>query len=259
MSLTLHGIRYSPWTLRARWALEHHKLLYHYKEHVVWLGEPGLRMESGRLRGDLTVPLLIEKGTPKNVKKTVLMDSFAIAHFADERGSGEKLIEGVRPEELAEIVADCEALCDFFRARFSSVILSDPDLQLEMLPRWVPSSVRRMTLPMVQFATRYVQKSFAVERILPEERLHEARGALNRLRYKLVGSQFSYLIGGRFSYADIVASSALIGIQPEPGKKFSPRLQEALTHEEFARDFADLLQWRDRVAAKHRPIRPSKN
>ena len=248
MSLTLHGIRYSPWTQRARWALDHHKLPYHYKEHVVWLGEPGLRVASGRWREELTVPLLIEG-------KKSWMDSFAIAHFADERGSGEKLIEGVRPEELAEIVADCEALCDFFRARFSAVILSDPELQIEMLPPWVPAVTKRAMLPVVRFATRYVQRAFDVDRVQPEERLHEARGVLNRLRYKLVHSEFTYLIGKRFSYADIVACSALIGIQPEAGKKFGPRLTAALTHEEFAREFSDLIQWRDRVTEKHRPSR----
>ena len=41
--ITLYGVGYSPWTERARWALDHHRIAYRYREHLPMLGEPMLR------------------------------------------------------------------------------------------------------------------------------------------------------------------------------------------------------------------------
>ncbi len=40
---TLHGLSCSPWTWRARWALDHHRIDYDYREHTPMLGERRLR------------------------------------------------------------------------------------------------------------------------------------------------------------------------------------------------------------------------
>ena len=46
MSRTLYGLSLSPWTERARWALDHHGVAYDYHEHVPMLGEVLLRMKA---------------------------------------------------------------------------------------------------------------------------------------------------------------------------------------------------------------------
>ena len=83
---TLFGIHYSPWSLRARWALDHHGVDYRYREHTPLLGEWGLRFRSRKRvgSGPVTVPLLV-------LPERAIDDSFEIMCFADEVGEGEPL------------------------------------------------------------------------------------------------------------------------------------------------------------------------
>lgn len=69
---TLIGLSYSPWTRKARWALDHHGLSYTFVEHLPMLGEPLLRWKLRRWRAPVTVPAFIDKGAR-------LMDSCTIA------------------------------------------------------------------------------------------------------------------------------------------------------------------------------------
>src|SRR4051812_46178482 len=90
---------YSPWSERARWALDHHHVPYRAVEHVPMVFEPGLRAvtaaltRSGRrLFEKITVPMLIDEGK-------VYPDSVAIAEHAEQVGSGSPLVpEGSRAE-----------------------------------------------------------------------------------------------------------------------------------------------------------------
>src|SRR6188508_1450752 len=51
---------YSPWSERARWALDHHGLAYETVEHVPFLGEIRLRRIVGKKAARATVPVLID-------------------------------------------------------------------------------------------------------------------------------------------------------------------------------------------------------
>src|SRR5690349_1207690 len=82
---TLIALPYSPWSEKARWALDHHGVAYRNEVYLPMLGEPALRLRTGRLRGRITVPVLIEEDGPP------VMDSIAIARHADALGPGEKL------------------------------------------------------------------------------------------------------------------------------------------------------------------------
>ena len=82
MSLELIGIGYSPWTQKARWALNHHRIEYQYSEHLIMVGIPLLRMKTGRWLGAVTAPSLVGTDRP-------LLDSFAIARWADGQGERE--------------------------------------------------------------------------------------------------------------------------------------------------------------------------
>ena len=50
--LDLYGIAYSPWTAKARWALDHHKIPYRYREHLILFGMPELRWRLKKPFGD---------------------------------------------------------------------------------------------------------------------------------------------------------------------------------------------------------------
>src|SRR4051812_4751156 len=55
---TLVGIGFSPWTQKARWALDHHGLGYRYHEHLILFGMPQLHWQMRKWREPLTVPAL---------------------------------------------------------------------------------------------------------------------------------------------------------------------------------------------------------
>jgi glutathione S-transferase len=40
----LVALHYSPWSEKARWALDHHGVAYRYEEYKILLGEPKLRL-----------------------------------------------------------------------------------------------------------------------------------------------------------------------------------------------------------------------
>src|SRR5262245_44456729 len=47
----LLGAFYSPWTERARWALDHHGIAYRFEEHVPVVGELALRRRRSATKG----------------------------------------------------------------------------------------------------------------------------------------------------------------------------------------------------------------
>ena len=59
---TLIHIPYSPWSLRARWALDDAGVEYRTKSYQIMLGALGLRLRLGKFRGKVTVPVLIVNG-----------------------------------------------------------------------------------------------------------------------------------------------------------------------------------------------------
>ena len=55
--LLLIGESFSPWTKKARWALEQCDHSYDYKEYTPALSEPALRLRLRKLKGTVSVPL----------------------------------------------------------------------------------------------------------------------------------------------------------------------------------------------------------
>ena len=78
----LLGLPYSPWSEKARWALDVRKVPYRYRVYQPLIGELELRIKMRRLRGPVTVPLLIDE------RGRVYDDSTDIARFADTLGEG---------------------------------------------------------------------------------------------------------------------------------------------------------------------------
>src|SRR5690606_17418493 len=78
---SLVGLVYSPWTQRARWALDHHRVVYRSEPYTPLLGELALRRRLGRFRGRVSVPVLFTDAA-------VIDDSVAIARHAEAVGSG---------------------------------------------------------------------------------------------------------------------------------------------------------------------------
>ena len=84
MTPVLWSLAYSPWSDKARWALEHCGVPYRRRAYRPLIDEPALRLKLRRLSGPVSVPIL-------DLGDEVLADSFEIARYADRRAVREPL------------------------------------------------------------------------------------------------------------------------------------------------------------------------
>ena len=56
----LLGLPYSPWSEKARWALDVRHVPYRYRVFQPLIGEPALRFKTRRWTGTVTVPVMTD-------------------------------------------------------------------------------------------------------------------------------------------------------------------------------------------------------
>ena len=109
--------RYSPWSERAAWVLDHHRLVYDTVEHVPFIGERRLRKIVGPEKKRVSVPVLIA-GDEK------LTESWDIALYGDREGKGPKLIPPEQKDEIHRWNDLADEVMAAGRASFGSVAAS---------------------------------------------------------------------------------------------------------------------------------------
>ncbi|HRK01557.1 MAG TPA: glutathione S-transferase N-terminal domain-containing protein [Oligoflexia bacterium] len=243
----LLGLFYSPYTERARWALDHHEVPYKYSEYLMMLGDPLLHWKARSLKSNVTVPFFIH-GTRR------LGDSYAIAQYADQIGTGSKLFS---PNDLAAIDQwnrASEATLGAARAVVVHRLRENSEARLDHLPKLLPEpfngALRSAAGPIANLAIRYLQKSFQIKDSTAEH-LTELRKRFLALRQALGGRP--YLLE-KFSYADITSSVCVQALEPveEPYLSLGSAAREAWRIGELAREFSDLIEWRNSLYRKHR-------
>jgi len=243
--LTLYVIHHSPWSERARWALLHHKKKFEEREHVPLIGELALRMRAKNTkRGKVSVPLLVDDDG-KSVQ-----GSLAIGEWVDARGKQSKLFpEGAR----ARIVALYDTLEDALSAAregFVRDLMTDKEAQLESLPpflRALPFATLSAKVGTAFVASKYNARIGSVD-----DRVRAGLRAVS----DAIGKK-DYVLDDGFSFADIVGTSIVQAIAPTDDKfvRVPPGTRRLWNHEKLKKEFAHLLEWRDRIYAKHRPTR----
>src|SRR5690606_13596911 len=151
--IQLYAESFAPWCEKARWALDHHRVAYRYTEHVPMVGELRLRLAARKLRGVVTVPLLV-------TGSGVLMDSVAIARAAEGLGGPpEKGPQTLFPEGEAQALAQwnlwSEIVMTSGRALLLGRMLRHPEAR-EQLPPFVPKGFRPMLQPLAAQGTRFL-------------------------------------------------------------------------------------------------------
>lgn len=247
MSITLHGVGYSPWTERARWALDHHGLAYHYREHLPMLGEPLLRRRARRAgQAKPTVPQLEHEGG-------VLGDSLAIMRYADAHGRGTSL--GSDHPDVAAWAERMERGLDAGRARLTAAILRDREALRESMLPVSPAPLAGVLSPVAAQGARFILRKYGADASRTEQYVDVQRGVCRELREALAGRP--HLEGDTLGAKDLLAVSFLQTVQPvqHPRMPLLPALRRAWTAAPLVSEFADLLAWRDGLYAGARGVR----
>ncbi len=251
------ALPYSPWSEKARWALDYGKT--EYKEHTYkpLLGEPALRLRLRQWSGPVGVPALF--GTDLS-----LGDSYDIAQWADENGGGDLFPENhTRDIELYNVLSE-RALAAGRKISLGRA-LSDNDAILEMVPGAMRKVLGRGALAIGrQGIERTLRKwgaaedDFGTARRVFTNILKQLRKDLTKQGKDDPRSEPRTLLG-EFTYADIAMAQALAFVSPpaDPipparGLRIAPASRRSFTDPELAEQFPDLLTWRDLIYEKYR-------
>src|SRR5690606_22235507 len=118
---------YSPWSEKARWALDHHRIDHRRIAYLAMLGEPWLRLRLGKLVDKVSVPVLFGESW-------ALTDSYDIAHWADRAGSEPSLFPRGHEHEIRRWNERSETLMSAGRARTAVRVAGDPEALREAVP-----------------------------------------------------------------------------------------------------------------------------
>jgi glutathione S-transferase len=240
----LFAIAYSPWSEKARWALDHHRIGYTERAYTPMLSEPALRWRLRRARGPVSVPVLF-------ADREAYTDSFDIAQFAERRGAGAPLFRRGLEEEIAHWNQVSDRAMAAGRALVAIHVAGDPQARSEALPDIVPRPLRRTLEPAARLGVRFLRKKYGFGDDEGGYRA-ELRQALLEIRAALADGR-SHLLGD-FSYADIAAAAALQFVQPvaDQYRPLGPGTRRAWTDLELAGELTDLVEWRDQLYAQRR-------
>lgn len=244
----LVGLPYSPWTVRARWALVHHGIAHSFEPYLPMLGELPLRARLGRLRGSVSVPILFaHEGSP-------IEDSFEIAAWANAHSETKSALF---PEKsLADLRRWNERGNTLLEATRMSVIantLGDPEALVENAPRFIPGFLAGATS---RLGAQFLRLKYSNGATLARSK-HDMGCVLADLRVALRGKDL-YLLGD-FSDADMVMATSLQGIFPAADRfiRLRPAVRRTWTHADLASQYEDLIAWRDKILDKHFPGWPA--
>jgi glutathione S-transferase len=249
----LVSLNVSPWSERAKWALDHHGLAYEVVEHMPIVGERRLRRLVGPGKPRATVPVLV-------VGAEAVSESWDIAVYADREGGGAKLIPPEHEEAIRTWAALADEAANAGRALVLAAILASGPALDEQGPPFIPTWLRPPLRPLARAATMAFVRKYELRLGESDAHTRAVRLALDRLRSGLAAS--SPYLHGSFSYADIAMASLLQGISPVDNRfvKLGPATRAAWTHAALAAEYADLVAWRDSLyESRRRPasVRPS--
>lgn len=241
----LIAIPFSPWSEKARWALDHHRIPYDYEPYLPVIGELKLRLRMRKPSGLVTVPVLHHEGA-------WITDSFEIARCAERIGAGAPLFPAGRDAEIEGWNRRSEAILAASRAMMMLMSADDPAAALDALLPAVPAALRPLLVPVARraiagFITKYRMREDASShgRVIADT-FAELDAAL--------ADKSGYLIGGALSYADVAMAVVLQFVAPvdERFMPIGPGGRASWSNPELAARYPGLIAWRDQLYEKHR-------
>ncbi len=240
----LYGVSYSPWSLRARWALDHHHIVYETRNYTPIFSAPLVRARTGRWRGRLSMPLL-------HASDAVCADSWEILLWAEAHGAGPKLLPAPQAEAVAAWHAVAEDICAAGRALAAKRTLADRAARVEALPPFVPRALRSASAPIATLGAHFLahKYGFSVDDTDGHRSTQVARVATIRAAIDKHGGAG---LLGEPCWADVAVALSLEFVSPHATLvRHGPATRAAWTTTEAADP--EVLAWRDRVIATRPP------
>lgn len=241
----LLGAVYSPWTERARWALDARGVPYTFRAYAPLVGELGLRRKLGQWRGPVSVPVLTTEAGE------VVSDSVAIARWAAARGAGPDLFPVAAEAEMARWTARADAGLDAGRARSLTRVLATPSAAAELVPKRVRAVLGPLASTVGRLGVARTRRKYGGARVDDATHARVLDGVLGELRAALGGRA---TILPAFSFADITMAQVVAYLRPPSfGLRLGQASRAAFGDDELAARYADLIAWRDALYDAHRP------
>ena len=246
----LLGLPYSPWSEKAKWALDARKVPYRFRHYQPLLGEPALRMRTGRWRGNVTVPVMTDE------RGMVYDDSAKIARFADTLGEGPVLFPKEHEAAIEHWIDVSERALAAGRVLSLRRTLEDPEALKELVPRGM-RALGPVASGIGGMGVRRTLSKYGADAASVQEHLRALRAALDELRDALAKSPSTTAprtILAAFSFADIAAAQILAFVTPPAfGLKLGRASRRGFTDPALAKEYADLIAWRDALYEAYRP------
>lgn len=239
----LYGIYYSPWSEKARWALDYHKISYEWIEFTPIVDNVKLMWQAKKF-GRLTVPTLI---TPFGA----VQGSLSIVRYAEKQGRKEKLIPYEKEEDILRLDALAEVVFKASRAIITEKIKDNLNAQKDLLPKFIPENLQDYFTPVASIATTYLGFKYSFSGVPISQQKEVIRSVLQEIR-PLVRKNKTIL--GKFSLADIVVSLMFQFIFPVSNVyiPLTDELREVFTQKDLSLEFSDLIEWRDYIYSQYR-------
>ena len=237
----LVAIHYSPWSEKARWALDHHAINYREVAYLPMLGTPLLRLRMRRFSGKVSVPVLF-------MDDQAISDSYEIARYVDRVGSGASLFPDDKAEEVARYNTLSEQVCHAGRALATARTAADDDALQTAVPAQIPWPFKRA---MGKLGVRYLENKYGLNETDEAGHRQSAREALLAMEQALEGKE---TVLDQFSFADIAMACALQLIWPVSDEhiRLGRHTRRCFTDDTLVAEFPNLGPWRDHLYKKYR-------
>jgi glutathione S-transferase len=245
----LLGLPYSPWSEKAKWALDVRRVPYSYRTYAPILDEPALRMRLRRWRGPVGVPVLTDDDG------RAVSDSTEIARWADGQGEGPVLFPAAHRDDVERFVRLSEEGLAAGRVLSLHRVLKDDEALLEMVPRGLRGLGPLAIAIAAGGVKRTLRKWGRSDRVDPTAAEASLVRVLDELRSALAASRDKRTLFGELSFADIAIAQVLAFVEPPPsGLRIGPANRRCFTDPGIKERYADLVAWRDALYDAHRAV-----
>jgi glutathione S-transferase len=240
--IELLGVSYSPWSEKARWALEARKIPYSFRRYAPIVGEPALRRKLRKWSGPVSVPVLTDE------EGHAIPDSAAIARWADGHGEGPIMFPAGDEAAVERFVALSERGLAAGRAVSLRRVLQDPDAVRELVPR----SLRKLpgAMWLGRWGVRRTLRKYGGYQADGETHQAILVGVLDELRTALSGRR---TLLAAFSFADVAMAQVIAYVvPPRTGLRLAEASRKAFGDPGLAARYADLVAWRNSLYETYR-------